>query len=40
VDGGWLTYVSPQHTLTVFRDRAALATGGIEVGGDGNLWFA
>ena len=37
---GWLTYVSPQHTLTEFRDLAALPTGGIEVGDDGNLWFA
>jgi len=37
---GWLTYVSPQHTLTTFRDPAAVPTGGIEVGDDGNLWFA
>ena len=37
---GWLTYVSPQHALTEFHDLAAVPTGGIEVGGDGNLWFA
>lgn len=37
---GYLTYVSPQHTLTKFQNAAAVPTGGIEVGEDGNLWFA
>ena len=37
---GYLTYVSPQHTLTKFQNPAAVPTGAIEVGDDGNLWFA
>ena len=37
---GYLTYVSPQRTLTRFQNPAAVPTGGIEVGDDGNLWFA
>lgn len=37
---GRLAYVSPRHTVTRITDPAAVPTGGIEVGDDGNLWFA